>query len=83
MPSDVPITASSVVCVDGLISRRDNRGKKPFLSLRLETGPLGLLPWVGWDSSSVSLKVSIMAFSEDKELVSGADDTGKGSKYDC
>ena len=65
------------------MSRPDNRGKKLCFSLRLETGPLGLLPWVGWDSSSVSLKVSIMAFSEDKELVSGADDTGKVSRYNC
>ena len=81
MPSDVPITASSVVCVDGFRSRRDNRGKNPFLSWRLETGALGLLPWVGWDSKSVSLEVSMTDFSEDMELASGADNPGKFSTY--
>ena len=80
MPSDVPITASSVVCVDGFISRRDNRETRPFFSLRLGAGGLGLFPWVGWDSKSVSLEVSMTDFSEDMELASGADNTGKASR---
>ena len=82
MPSDVPITASSVVCEDGFRSSLDSRERKLDLTAGQEALSRGLFMEMVCDSTSMLFE-SMMVFSEEMELESTQEDGGHVSECKC